>query len=70
MWKNPFGESSEFSQATLAKIDSEVKRILDASFESAKGILASKRSHLDKIAASLLEVETLDGDDFKNLLTN
>ena len=65
MWKNPFGESSEFSQATLAKIDSEVKRILDASFESAKGILASKRSHLDKIAASLLEVETLDASSKK-----
>jgi cell division protease FtsH len=68
LWKNPFDEGEKLSQEVMSKIDTEVKKIVDECFESAKKILSQHKEKLDILAGKLLEIETLDGDDFRNLL--
>jgi cell division protease FtsH len=61
-------ESPAYSQEMLGKIDSEVKSIVDAAYENAKGIVSDKRELLDKVAMQLLEQETIDGDEFREMI--
>ncbi len=63
-----FGEGASISEEMSAKIDLEIGKIIDNSYQEAKRILIEKREHLDKVAAKLLEVETIDGDDFCKLI--
>lgn len=55
-------------EATAAEIDQEVMKILKASYEAAKSLLASHRKTLDKISAFLIEKETITGKEFMNIL--
>ncbi|EKD99411.1 MAG: hypothetical protein ACD_22C00259G0004 [uncultured bacterium] len=56
------------SPEMAAKVDNEVKKIVDGAYAKAKSILSEKRALLDKIAQKLLEKETIDGDEYKSLL--
>ncbi len=58
----------EYSEAISAKIDAEVKRIIDDAYKRAKAIITKHRGLLDTIAATLMDVETLERDDFEKLL--
>lgn len=49
-----------FSEATLAAVDAETRRILDECYAEAKRTLSEERSRLDAIVAQLLEHETLE----------
>jgi len=53
----------EISERTAELVDQEVKRILSGAFENARTILNTHRDGLDRLAAALLERETLDGSD-------
>ena len=53
----------EISERTAELVDTEVKRILNDAFERAKTVLTERRDALDRLAAALLERETLDRDD-------
>jgi cell division protease FtsH len=46
------------------QIDQEVKKLVTDSFDKARAILKKYRSKLDAIAKKLLEVETLNREDF------
>ena len=61
------GEESA-SGATRAKIDSEVQRLTDSSYKRAKDLLTkhSKEHHL--LAETLLEYETLTGDEVRDIV--
>jgi len=50
------------SEATAMKIDSEVRRLVEAGHEEARQVLEAKRSDLEVLAKGLLEFETLSGD--------
>jgi cell division protease FtsH len=50
-----------YSEETARKIDAEISRIIDTQYARAKDIILSKREALDKIAAALLEFETIEG---------
>jgi len=50
-----------YSEETARKIDAEIFRIVDTQYTRAKDIIIGKREALDKIAAALLEFETLEG---------
>src|SRR5437773_2148290 len=50
-----------YSEFTAQEIDSEVKRIIDASYKVAKDLITTNADKLELIANELLEVETLDG---------
>ena len=64
----PYGSSKAYSEETGKLIDSEIKRIVDEAHKKAKKILNEKRDDLEKLARSLLEYETLSGDEIKDLL--
>ena len=51
------------SQETAARIDREVKAILDKCYEESKAILTENRELLDQIAQHLLIKETITGDE-------
>src|SRR5207248_2538507 len=56
------------SEATVQKIDAEIKRLVEAGYEEANHILTEKRDDLEVLAKGLLEYETLSGDEIKDLL--
>jgi cell division protease FtsH len=56
------------SEATAQKIDSEIRRIIDMTYQRAKDILTERRADLEVIARGLLEYETLSGDEIIGLL--
>jgi cell division protease FtsH len=53
----------EISERTAELVDTELKRLLGDAFERARGILLEHREVLDRLAAALLERETLDRDE-------
>jgi len=53
--------TKEYSEATAQDIDSEVKRIVDEGYQTAKHLIETHRDKLELIANGLLEYETLDG---------
>lgn len=63
-----FGEGASLSEEMSAKIDKEINKIVDTSYEQARKILTEKREVMDKVAKKLLEVETIDGEEFKSLI--
>ena len=56
------------SEATVQKIDGEIKRLVEAGYAEAESILEAKRADLEVLAKGLLEYETLSGDEIKDLL--
>lgn len=58
----------EYSEVVSAQIDAEVKKIVDDAYQKALKIITDKRSVLDAIALRLVEVETIERDDFEKLL--
>ena len=57
-----------YSEEIAAAIDRELKRLMDECFEKAKQIISEHRELLDKIAAALLEKETIEGEAFVELI--
>ena len=55
------------SDVTAAEIDKEVMEILKVSYEEAKRLLSENREALDKIAAFLIEKETITGKEFMKI---
>tara|TARA_B110000444_G_scaffold243105_1_gene261093 strand:- start:417 stop:2222 length:1806 start_codon:yes stop_codon:yes gene_type:complete len=52
----------EFSNESMRMIDEEVLEILNSSYERAKSILKTYRKALESLALTLLEKETIDGE--------
>jgi len=63
-----YAASKVYSEETGRIIDEEVKRIVAEALQKAKEILLAKKVDLEKLAQSLLEYETLTGDEIKDLL--
>jgi cell division protease FtsH len=61
-------EDSEHSEEVEAAIDKEVQRIIDTAYQRARDILTTHKDALDALAARLIEVETLEREDFEQLL--
>ena len=61
-------EGAKNSQAFMEKIDTEVKKILDECHKAAVKLIKEKRKLLDKVSEKLLEVETLDRDQFEKIV--
>jgi cell division protease FtsH len=56
------------SEATVQKIDAEIRRYVEEGYQEAQEILTEKRADLETLAKGLLEFETLSGDEIKDLL--
>ena len=55
-------QQTEFSNESMRMIDEEVLEILNSSYERAKSILKTYRKALESLALTLLEKETIDGE--------
>src|SRR5216110_2136924 len=56
------------SEATVQKIDTEIRRFVEEGYNEATRILTEKRADLEALAKGLLEFETLSGDEIIDLL--
>ena len=56
------------SEETAKKVDIEVKKIVDQSYNRAKKTLTGKIDDLHKLAKALLNYETLSGDEIRDLI--
>jgi hypothetical protein len=57
------------SEKTLQNIDDEVMRIVEEQLNRARRILGDHRDQVEIVTAALLERETIDGEEFKLLMT-
>jgi len=58
----------DFSEETAREIDSEVRRLVNTGYESAKKIILENRDTLIRIALALLEREVLDAAELKLIM--
>ena len=61
-------EKQNYGHTVAEKIDSEVNKLLEDAYKTAKEILKSQKSILENVANYLLEHETVEGDDLTKLL--
>ncbi len=62
-------EQRNYSDEVAAKIDAEVREIIDHAYARAREALTTHREVLDRLAALLIEKETIEGDEFEGLFT-
>jgi cell division protease FtsH len=62
------GTKADISEDTAKTIDSEVKRIIEEGYSTAKKICMDYANQLELLAQTLLERETLTGDEINELL--
>ena len=58
----------DFSEETARQIDLEVRRLIDEAYQSAHAILESNQDAMHRIAAALLERETIDAEELRLLI--
>ena len=58
----------QMSEETAKKVDSEIKKIVDAGYKRAKKILTEKIDDMHKLAKALILYETLTGDEITDLI--
>jgi len=61
-------EQRDYSERTAEEIDDEVRRIIDDAHARCRAVISEHRDALDALAARLIEVETVEGDDLLRLL--
>ncbi len=69
--KTMFGRGvndNEYSERVSGLIDEEVSKIMNNAFEVARTVLTEKREVLDAIAKKLIEVETLEQDEYNEVI--
>ena len=65
-----FTSKQNYSEDLASKIDIEVRKIIDECYAKGEKILIEHREELDRIANALLELETLDEQEFEAIFTN
>ena len=58
----------DFSEETARQIDLEVRRLIDEAYQSAHTIIEANKDPMHRIAAALLERETIDAEEVKMLI--
>ncbi len=58
----------DFSEETARQIDLEVRRLIDEAYQSAHTILEANQPAMHRIAAALLERETIDAEEVRLLI--
>ena len=64
-----FGQTKSYGEAMATLIDSEVKRIIDECYASAKVVIEQHRDVLERCAAMLLEKEKIGQEEFEALFS-
>ena len=61
-------EQRDYSEHYAQQIDDEVKRILQAAYERAKGLLLEQKDKMDELVQILIERETLNAEEFVQIV--
>ncbi|WP_239797462.1 ATP-dependent zinc metalloprotease FtsH [Candidatus Nitrotoga arctica] len=56
------------SEATMQKVDEEIRRIIDQQYALARGLIEANRDKVEAMAKALLEFETLDSDQLDDIM--
>jgi len=59
---------SDYSEAIASRIDSQVRAIVEECYEHAKKIMREHRTVTDRIVDLLIEKETIDGEEFRQIV--
>lgn len=65
-----YAHSRNYSEEVSAKIDSEIKKIIDDAYAKVKQILIDNKQKLEDISKALLEKERLEADEFEEIFKN
>nr|YP_010851492.1 Cell division protein FTSH [Echinothamnion hookeri]WGH14295.1 Cell division protein FTSH [Echinothamnion hookeri] len=70
---NPFlgrgmGNTNEYSDEIAIKVDSQIKLIVDECHNKTRDIIKNNRVIIDKLVDILIEKETIDGNEFANII--
>jgi cell division protease FtsH len=63
-----FGEQRNYSEEMAKKIDKEVTQFIQSAQKTAENILKKKRKVLEKIAQTLIDKETIEREEFEELI--
>jgi cell division protease FtsH len=63
-----FSKSKNYSEEVAAKIDNEMRSIIDKAYYKAENLLKENMDKLHKVAEALLEKETLDAEQFNEII--
>jgi len=61
-------EQRDYSEAVAEQIDREVRKIVEEAYKVAKGLVKKYRKQLELIAGKLLEVESINREEFEKLV--
>jgi len=61
-------KTTHVSEATMQKVDSEIRRIIDEQYGVARKILEDNRDKVEAMTAALLEWETIDADQIDDII--
>ncbi|MCI5687328.1 MAG: ATP-dependent zinc metalloprotease FtsH [Emergencia sp.] len=64
-----FSTRKNYSEGVATEIDNEVRNIIEEAYSETVRILEENMDKLERVAQALLEVETLDGEQFEALYT-
>ena len=56
------------SEATMQKVDAEIRRMLDEQYARARRLLEDNRDKVEAMTAALLELETIDADQINDIM--
>jgi cell division protease FtsH len=59
---------SDYSEAIASRIDTQVRAIVEECYETAKKIIRDNRTVTDRIVDLLIEKETIDGEEFRQIV--
>ena len=62
-----WGHQRNFSEEVAARVDKEIRRILEEQYDRAKTVLTEHRDAMERIVKALIDYEHIDGNDFEKL---
>ena len=67
-WGRAYAEPYKVSDVMQGKIDNEVKRLVEEGFKKAVKIIGDNRAKMDALVRKLLEVETVEQEEFEKIM--
>jgi cell division protease FtsH len=65
-----YGSPPEYSEEIATQIDHQIRQIIFHSYQQAKQIITENRTLIDRLVDLLIEKETIDGEEFREIVNN
>lgn len=67
-WTRAYAEPYKISDAMQMKVDGEVQRLVEEGAKTAERILSDRKSQIEKLVKRLVEVETVEQEEFEKIM--